>query len=58
MTWKGIKHIDVGDELTKAEWTAEATHTLEQGTDLPAAPNDYDLFLKTDDNHLYIYIPD
>ena len=58
MAWKGIKHINVGEELDSAEWAGEELHELDSGTALPSAPNNYDLFLKTDEKRLYIYIPE
>jgi len=58
MAWKGIKHIDVGEELDSAEFHSEELHELDSGTELPTTPNDYDLFIKIDEKHLYINIPE
>jgi len=57
MAWTGIYHTDVGGTLTEIEYDSTASHQLSQGTSLPVSPNNYDLFLKTDEKALYIYIP-
>ena len=53
---KGIKHVDIGDELTKVEYHSEDVHELANGVTLPETPTEADLFYKTDDNHLYIAV--
>jgi hypothetical protein len=53
---KGIKHIDVGDELTKIEYHGEEAHEIASGEALPEDPTETDLFYKTGDNHLYIAV--
>lgn len=58
MAWKGIKHKTVGTELSKTEWEDEEGHELDSGTDLPETANASDLFYKTDEKRLYIYIPE
>ena len=57
MAWKGIKHISVGDGIEKTEWEGDELHEIDSGATLPESPNNYDLFLKTDEGRLYIYIP-
>ena len=59
MVWKGIKHVDVGEGLDSVEFHDEELHSLAQGTDLPPTDNNEgDLFYKTDEHRLYIYISD
>lgn len=53
---KGIKHIDVGDDLTKLEYHDDEAHEIANGNTLPESPDEGDLFFKTDDKHLYIAI--
>ena len=53
---KGIKHVDIGDELTKVEYHDEEVHEIAKGDTLPESPSETDLFYKTDDNHLYIAV--
>ena len=53
---KGIKHVDIGDELTKTEYHGEEAHELANGDTLPESPSEQDLFFKTDDGHLYIAV--
>jgi len=52
---KGIKHKDVGGELTYAEFHAEDAHELASGTSFPASPSEGDLFYHTDQHKWYIY---
>ena len=56
MAWKGIKHISVGGEMTQVEYEAETGHQIASGTSLPETANDGDLFLKTDEHRIYIYV--
>ncbi len=56
MAWKGIKHIDVGDDIYKTEYHAEDAHELAQGVTLPETANEGDFYYKTDEKRLYIYI--
>jgi len=49
----GIKHIDVGTQLTKVEWEAVDTHELTSGTSFPEAPSEKDLFYRTDTHKWY-----
>lgn len=57
MALSGIKHIDVGTELTKTEWESEASHAIVAGTAFPTdpAPVEQQLFYRTDLHVLYIY---
>jgi len=52
---KGIKHKDVGSELTYAEWNADDSHFLASGTSFPTAPSEGDLYYRTDEHKWYIY---
>jgi hypothetical protein len=51
----GIRHIDVGDQLTKTEWLSEETHELVHGTSFPASPVERQLFYRDDEHKWYIY---
>lgn len=53
---KGIKHVDVGNDLTKSEYHGEEAHELVNGDTLPENPTQGDVFFKTDDKHLYIAV--
>jgi len=57
MALSGIKHIDVGAELSKTEWEDEANHEIVSGSAFPTipAPVDKQLFYRTDLHGLYIY---
>lgn len=55
MAKSGIKHIDVGDELTKAEWESEQSHALVHGNVFPAGPVERQLFYRDDEHILYVY---
>jgi len=55
MANSGIKHIDVGTELTKVEWEDEASHELVGGTSFPASPVEKQLYYRTDEHKWYIY---
>ena len=52
---KGIKHKDVGGELTYDEFHAEDAHELASGTSFPASPSEGDLFYRTDEHNWYQY---
>ena len=56
MAKTGIKHADVGGDLSKTEWESEETHELAKGATLPETPTESQLFFKTDDNHLYLAV--
>lgn len=58
MSWKGIKHNQVGEQLDSTEFHSEELHELQNGTELPETANGGDLFLKTDEGRVYIYKPD
>jgi len=53
---KGIKHVSIGDELTKAEYHDEEAHEIASGDTLPESPSEKDIFYNTADKHLYIAI--
>lgn len=55
MAKSGIRHIDVGDDLTKAEWKSEQSHALVHGNAFPAGPVERQLFYRDDLNTLYYY---
>jgi len=56
MTWKGIKHNQVGEALDSAEFHSEELHELQNGTELPeTGNNDGDFYFKTDEHRLYIW---
>jgi len=57
MTTRGIQHIDVGSQLSRAEWEGVDTHALASGTAFPTdpAPNEMDLFYRTDEHLWYQY---
>lgn len=55
MAKSGIKHIDVGPELTKAEWESEESHTLVHGNAFPGSPVERQLFYRDDEHVWYIY---
>ncbi|GAH37960.1 unnamed protein product [marine sediment metagenome] len=55
MAKSGIRHIDVGDELTKAEWESEQSHALVHGNAFPAGPVERQLFYRDDEHRWYIY---
>jgi hypothetical protein len=51
----GLKHIDVGSELTKTEWESEESHELVHGTSFPSSPVERQLFYRDDEHKWYIY---
>lgn len=60
MPWRGIKHKTVKGISKQSEWESEeGQHELAKGTVFPAkGNNDGDLFWKTDEKRLYIYVSD
>jgi hypothetical protein len=55
MAKSGLKHIDVGPELTKTEWENEESHELMHGTSFPASPAERQLFYHDDEHKWHIY---
>lgn len=55
MAKSGLKHIDVGNELSKSEWESQETHELIHGTEFPASPPERQLFYRGDEHKWYIY---
>lgn len=55
MAKSGLKHIDVGAELTKTEWESEESHELIHGTSFPSSPVERQLFYRDDEHKWYIY---
>ena len=55
MANSGLKHADVGDELSKAEWLSEEGHELVHGTSFPGSPVERQLFYRDDEHKWYIY---
>jgi hypothetical protein len=55
MSKSGLKHIDVGAELTKTEWESEESHELIHGTSFPSSPVERQLFYRDDEHKWYIY---
>ena len=55
MAKSGLKHIDVGAELTKTEWESEDSHELIHGTSFPGSPVERQLFYRDDEHKWYIY---
>jgi hypothetical protein len=55
MPKSGLKHIDVGPELTKTEWESEESHELIHGTSFPSSPVERQLFYRDDEHKWYIY---
>jgi hypothetical protein len=55
MAKTGLRHIDVGPELTKTEWESEESHELVHGTSFPASPVERQLFYRDDEHKWYIY---
>ena len=56
--WKGIKHKDIGEELDSGEFHSETLHELPNGEELPESGEGGDLFLKSDEGRIYMFIPD
>ena len=52
---KGIKHKDIGGELTRTEFEADDSHELDSGTSFPGSPVEKDRFYRTDEHKWYIY---
>jgi hypothetical protein len=55
MAKAGIRHVDVGAELTKTEWESEDSHELIHGTSFPSSPVERQLFYRDDEHKWYIY---
>src|SRR3972149_547592 len=55
MAKSGLKHIDVGPELTKTEWESEDSHEVVHGTSFPSSPVERQLFYRDDEHKWYIY---
>jgi hypothetical protein len=55
MPKSGLKHIDVGAELTKTEWESEESHELIHGNSFPGSPVERQLFYRDDEHKWYIY---
>ena len=55
MAKSGLKHIDVGNELTKTEWESQESHELIHGTSFPASPAERQLFYRDDEHKWHIY---
>ncbi len=55
MANSGLKHADVGDELSKAEWLSEESHELVHGTSFPGSPTERQLFYRDDEHKCYVY---
>jgi hypothetical protein len=55
MPKSGLKHIDVGAELTKTEWESEESHEVVHGTSFPSSPVERQLFYRDDEHTWYIY---
>lgn len=55
MAKSGLKHIDVGAELTRTEWESEESHELLHGNSFPGSPVERQLFYRDDEHKWYIY---
>ena len=55
MAKSGLKHIDVGPELSKSEWESQESHELIHGTSFPSSPVERQLFYRDDQHKWYIY---
>jgi|GEM_PF-7101639 len=55
MADSGIRHIDVGAELTRTEWESQESHELLHGTEFPASPVERQLFYRDNEHKWYIY---
>ena len=53
---KVIVHKNVGLGLDEEEYHSDDAHELPNGEELPETASEGDLFLKTDEHRLYIYI--
>lgn len=52
---KGIKHKDIGEDLSRTEFEADDSHELEGGTSFPGSPVEKDRFYRTDLHKWYIW---
>lgn len=55
MAKSGLKHIDVGAELTKTEWESEDSHEVVHGNSFPGSPVERQLFYRDDEHKWYVY---
>ncbi len=55
MKVKGLLHKDIGPECARAEWEADDSHELSDGTSFPGAPTEKDFFYRTDEHKWYFY---
>ena len=55
MPKSGLKHTDVGAELTRTEWESEESHEVVHGTGFPSSPVERQLFYRDDEHRWYIY---
>jgi len=55
MADSGLKHADVGGELSKAEWLSEESHELVHGMSFPVSPVERQLFYRDDQHKWYVY---
>jgi hypothetical protein len=55
MAKSGLKHIDVGAELTKTEWESEESHEVVHGTSFSSSPVERQLFYRDDEHKWYVY---
>ena len=55
MAKSGLRHIDVGSDLTKTEWESEESHEIVHGASFPASPVERQLFYRDDEHKWYIY---
>lgn len=55
MANSGLRHIDVGAELTKTEWESEESHEFIHGNSFPGSPVERQLFYRDDEHKWYIY---
>jgi len=51
----GLRHIDVGPELTRSEWEGADTHELAHGNSFPVGPVERQLFYRDDLHAWFIY---
>lgn len=51
----GIKHKDIGQVLTEAEWEALDSHELESGDSFPGTPSEKDRYYRNDLHQWYIH---
>ena len=55
MAKSGLKHIDVGSELSKSEWESEESHELVHGNSFPGSPVERQLYYRDDEHKWYVY---